>query len=72
MGFVFCMGPCITCHQVFSYNPVRVPSTTAFTGTREPVCRSCMDKINEKRAELGMPAVEIFDDAYEPAAEDEL
>lgn len=44
-GYVFAMSPCITCGKVFSYNPHRVPSTSAITGSREPVCRSCMDLI---------------------------
>jgi hypothetical protein len=72
MGFAFCMGPCITCGRPFSYNPLRVPSTSAITGTREPVCRSCMDFINTKRETMGLTPFPIFDDAYEAVSEDEL
>jgi len=72
MGYVFCTGACITCRRVFSFNPVRVPSTTAFNGQREPVCRSCMDLINAKRAEKGLEPFAIHDDAYEAVSEEEL
>lgn len=72
MGYVFATSACICCGRVFSYNPHRVPSTSAFTGSREPVCRSCMDVINEKRAEQGMEPFAIQPDAYEPMPEEEL
>jgi hypothetical protein len=72
MGFVFCAGACITCGRLFTFNPVRVPSTRAFTGEREPVCQSCMGIINAKRAEQGLPPFEIPPDAYEAVSEDEL
>lgn len=72
MGFVTCMSPCIVCHQVFSYNPHRVPSTSVVTGTREPVCRDCMNRINERRKEKGLAPFPILSDAYEPLDEREL
>jgi hypothetical protein len=72
MGYVFCMGYCVCCRQQFSFNPVRVPSTRALTGEKEPVCRNCMNIINIKREEQGMEPFAIHDDAYEPCDEYEL
>jgi hypothetical protein len=59
-------GPCISCGQLFSFNPELVSSTTAITGTKEPVCRVCMDAINAKRKSMGLPPVDILPGAYEP------
>jgi hypothetical protein len=71
-GYVFAMGACIVCKRPFTFNPVRVPSTSIITGTREPVCRPCMDWINAKRAALGLAAFPILPDAYEPCSESDL
>lgn len=57
MGFVLMVGPCFCCKRTFSYNPVHVPSYSA-TGNpadREPVCESCMEYVNTKREEMGLP-----------------
>jgi len=51
---------------MFTFNPLTVPSTTAITGQREPVCRICMGHINKKRQELGLEPFAIAPDAYEP------
>jgi hypothetical protein len=32
---------------------------------RQPVCADCVVRINEKRADLGLPAVAVMDGAYE-------
>lgn len=71
-GYVMAFSPCVCCQNIFGYNPHRVPSTSAFTGTREPVCSDCMDKINTKRATLGLPAFPVNADAYEAIDETEL
>jgi hypothetical protein len=65
-GFMFCVGACISCGSVFSFNPDRVPSSSALTGVREPICQDCMARINQVRAGNGLPAFEILPDAYEP------
>jgi len=54
------------------FNPVHVPSSTALTGLREPLCRSCMDRINAKRADMGLDPFPILPDAYEAASEEDL
>jgi hypothetical protein len=71
-GFVFAFGHCICCDKPFSFNPVRVPSTSAITGQREPVCGTCIDLINAKRVALGQAAFEIEPDAYGPCDEAEI
>lgn len=65
MSFMTAMGPCIACGQVFSFNPERVPSTTALTGKREPVCANCMARINTARKAKGLAEFPILPGAYE-------
>lgn len=72
MGYLIAMGNCICCGNVFSFNPDRVPSTTALTGQREPVCRNCMTRINMKRKSLGLEPFPIHADAYAICDESEL
>ena len=43
MGDVIVSGPCSGCGLPFSYNPMRVPSCSAVTGEREPICRQCVE-----------------------------
>lgn len=71
-GYVFCMGGCIACGRLFTFNPNSVPSTSAITGTREPICQPCMGTINAKRVTLGLAPFPILPDAYEPCPESEL
>lgn len=63
---MICTGACIGCGRLFSFNPNRVPSSSAVTGSREPICRDCMEKINQVRAARNLPPFEILPDAYEP------
>jgi hypothetical protein len=72
MGFLAVMGPCLLCHQVFSYNPHSVPSFTPPGGTREPICASCIAFVNAKRKERGLPEWPVLPDAYEPLDENNL
>lgn len=71
-GYVLAFSSCVCCRNVFSYNPKKVPSTSAVTGTREPVCEKCMSYINRKRVTLGIPPLVVHPDAYEPLPEEEL
>jgi hypothetical protein len=71
-GYVFATGRCINCGRVFSFNPHKVPSTSAVTGSREPVCRPCFDRLNAKRVELGLEPWPMMPGAYEPMPEEEL
>jgi hypothetical protein len=72
-GYAFAIGPCIACRQPFTYNPLRVPSSRALTGHREPICRTCFERINAKRQSLGYPPFpDPLPGAYEPLPEEEL
>lgn len=71
-GYVLAWSPCIACGRVFSYNPHRVPSSSAVTGQREPICQPCMHRLNAKRKEMGLEPFQIHQDAYEPLPEEQL
>lgn len=66
------IGSCIGCGQRFLFHPHKVPSTSAITGQREPICQSCVDRVNPRRIENGLPPIEVLPGAYEPAEDDEL
>jgi len=51
---------------------MRVPSFTPPGGTREPICRACMDRVNQQRQAQGLDPHPINADAYNPIAEEEL
>lgn len=72
MGWMLAYGACCCCQRVFQFNPMRVPSTRAFTGKREPVCGSCFHKVNRKRRRMGLPAFPLQPGAYAPAPESEF
>ena len=63
-------GPCGLCGETFSFNPLTVPSTSALTGEREPLCRACVDAVNEERQRRGDKPFEIAADAYDAAEVD--
>lgn len=71
MGYVFCLGTCANCGKTFSFNPVRVPSVR-INGTREPICRSCIEGANPVRKANGLAEIEIMPDAYEACEESEI
>jgi len=72
MGYALASGRCIGCDQIFSFNPVRVPSSSAVTGEREPICEACVVRINAVRKKKGLPPVVPLPGAYEAADESEL
>lgn len=61
---MFVIGPCIGCGTVFSFSAERVPSITV-NGTREPICRSCVEIANPERIKNGLAPIEILPGAYE-------
>lgn len=71
MGYVLAHGYCVGCEQLFSFNPVRVPSL-AVNGQREPVCQTCVARVNPMRKKNGLPPIEPLPGAYEAADESEL
>jgi hypothetical protein len=71
MGYALCHGHCIGCGQLFSFNPVRVPSLR-WKGSREPICQSCVDRVNPQRIANGLEPIVPAPDAYEACEESEL
>jgi hypothetical protein len=75
MGYALCHSACIGCGRIFSYNPIRVPSLPAHltkSGTKEPICQACVDRVNPQRIKLGLPPIVPAPDAYEACDEWEL
>ena len=72
MGYAFATSACIGCGRVFSYNPMRVPSLRTVAGIREPVCLTCVERVNPRRIANGLPPIVPLPDAYEPVDESEL
>jgi hypothetical protein len=71
MGYALCHGYCIGCRNLFSFNPVRVPSVT-IGGTRQPICQGCVDRVNPMRVANGLDPIVPLPDAYEACDESEL
>jgi hypothetical protein len=71
MGYALATGHCLLCKRLFSFNPVRVPSFRV-QGSREPICQDCIEKVNIKRVDAGVPPFHISPDAYEACDEGEL
>lgn len=61
MGYMALIAPCLACGQTFSSNPNFVPSLN-----NNPVCRPCMDRVNERRRTMGLPPHPIHPEAYQP------
>lgn len=72
MGYLMVIAPCIGCGVPFSFNPHRVPSCSAVTGKREPICQSCVDRVNPVRRKNGLAEIVVLPGAYEPIEENEL
>jgi hypothetical protein len=71
MGYVFATSPCYGCKQIFSYNPMRVPSIR-IDGDRRPICRACVERVNPQRVANGLDPIVPLSDAYEYCDESEL
>ena len=71
MGCVFALSACCGCGGLFTYNPLRVPSLVV-KGTREPICRSCLERANPERVARGLAPIEIRPGAYDSCEESEL
>lgn len=73
-AWVSVFGECYVCAQPFTFHPNRVPSLRVGPqDTREPVCRSCFDRLNAARLRAGLEAwPEPLPGAYEAAPESEV
>lgn len=75
MGFMFCTSQCLLCDKVFTFNPDLVPSIRASrhngkwfkdpNGSREPICKDCMETANTFRLEQGLEPLAVLPGAYE-------
>lgn len=61
MAYMIVMGTCFGCGRPFGFNATSVPS---FGG--EPICKSCITIVNERRKASGLPLWPVPADAYEP------
>ena len=68
MGFILVHGFCANCGGHVSVNPNHCPSIL-IDGTREPICRTCVEIANPKRVANGLPPFVIHPEAYEPLDE---
>jgi hypothetical protein len=68
-GYVMAFSPCLICKVPFGYNPLSVPSSSAVTGSREPICASCVARLNVLRVEKGLAPIVPAADAYAPVEE---
>lgn len=72
MGYFLVMAPCVRCGQVFSFNPVAVPSISIYGAPLRPICAACVAIINPTRIKAGRPPIVPLPDAYEGCEESEL
>ena len=66
-GLLFVVGACFACARDFSFNPYLVPSVETPHGT-EPVCQTCIERLNALRQQGGLEPCVISTDAYAPAS----
>lgn len=71
-GYVHAMGPCIGCGKIFAFNPVKVPSCSAVTGKREPICADCVARVNPIRKANGLEPIVPMPGAYDACDESEI
>lgn len=71
MGCILMLGACVCCRRPFCFNPHRVPSERV-NGVRQPICRNCVEEANPIRKAKGLEPIKIYEDSYEPIAEEEL
>jgi len=64
MAYMFCLGPCIVCGRMFSFNPELVPSVVVH-GQREPVCKTCIKRANPLREKNGLAPIHVLPGAYD-------
>lgn len=72
MAYMMAHSRCIRCGQLFSYNPELVPSIRLNAkrqpdpnGTREPICKECVERVNPLRIKNGLDPIVILDGAYD-------
>ncbi len=64
-GYMFVAGACFGCGQPLCFNASLVPSIR-YEGRREPICRTCVDRVNPLRIENGLEPIVVHAEAYQP------
>jgi len=64
MAFMMVLGECIGCGKMFTFNANKVPSIRV-NGSREPVCKQCVDRLNPIRVAKGLEPIVPLPGAYE-------
>lgn len=59
------IGYCFGCKNMFTFNAERVPSIP-INGVREPVCETCVQRVNPMRIANGLDPIIVLPGAYEP------
>ena len=72
MGYAVVLSPCFGCGNTFSYNPHKVPSIRDSDDVRQPICRTCVERVNPQRIAIGLPLIVPQPGAYEAIDESEL
>ncbi len=57
---MFLTATCFGCGRLFTCNPNTVPSYE-----NQPICESCIARVNVEREKNGLPLWPVPDDAYE-------
>ena len=70
MGVMQAFSACVSCRRPFFYHPLRVPSIT-IQGTKEPICRDCVERVNPVRIRNGLAPIVLLPGAYDPMDEHE-
>lgn len=68
-GYVFCIGSCVNCKKIFSFNPDLVPSVRV-NGSKEPICKTCVEWANPIRKAKGLPEAVVLPGAYDVSPEE--
>jgi len=64
MPYMSVIAPCFLCGVVFASNPSKVPSVD-----NQPICESCMERVQEARKRQGMRPFPVPPGAYDGAEE---
>lgn len=72
MAYMLCTSNCFGCKRLFSYNPDLVPSIRVNSrgqadpnGTREPICQTCVERVNPLREKNGLEPIAVLPGAYD-------
>jgi hypothetical protein len=63
-GWVFAVGECACCQELFMFNPDWVPSVP-LDGVRRPICWDCVELVNPVRVANGLDPIRVHPNAYQ-------